>query len=75
MKVKSGSKNEINTVCRINKASVGMLSNKRMYYYMDQREKDDDSKEVFYVLVDNRKGKKELTEFDSIKDLEESLKK
>ena len=75
MKVKSGSKKEVNTVCRINKSSVDMLSNKRMYYYMDQRETEDDSKEVFYVLVDNRKGKKELTEFNSIKDLEESLKK
>lgn len=61
------------TVCRINKASLDSLSDKRMYYYMDF--KDDDSKEVFYVLVDNTKGKKTLTEYDSIKKLEEALKK
>ena len=61
------------TVCRINKSSLDSLSDKRMYYYMDFR--DDDSKEVFYVLVDNRKGKKILTEYDSIKKLEEALKK
>ena len=61
------------TVCRINKSSLDSLSDKRMYYYMDFR--DDDSKEVFYVLVDNRKEKKTLTEYDSIKKLEEALKK
>lgn len=66
-------KKEPETVCRINKASLDSLSDKRMYYYMDFR--DDDSKEVFYVLVDNRKGKKTLTEYDSIKKLEEALKK
>ena len=61
------------TVCRINKSSLDSLSDERMYYYMDFR--DDDSKEVFYVLVDNRKGEKTLTEYDSIKKLEEALKK
>jgi hypothetical protein len=61
------------TVCRINKSSLDSLSDERMYYYMDFR--DDDSKEVVYVLVDNRKGKKTLTEYDSIKKLEEALKK
>ena len=61
------------TVCRINKSSLDSLSDKRMYYYMDFR--DDDSKEVFYVLVDNRKGEKTLTEYDSINNIEEALKK
>ena len=61
------------TVCRINKSSLNSLNDKRMYYYMDFR--DDDSKEVFYVLVDNTKGKKILTEYDSINKLEEALKK
>lgn len=71
---KYSSKNDRNTVCRINKASVDLLSSKGLFYYMDQREKEDNSKEVFYVLVDNTKGKKELTEFNSIKKLEEALK-
>lgn len=74
MKVKSGSKTNQNTVCRINKSSVDMLSTKRLFYYVDQREKEDETKEVVYVLVDNTKGKKTLTEFDSIKKLEEAIK-
>lgn len=61
------------TVCRINKSSLDSLSDKRMYYYMDFR--NDDSEEVFYVLVDNRKGEKTLTEYDSINNIEEALKK
>lgn len=74
MKVKSGSKTDQNTVCRINKSSVDMLSTKRLFYYVDQRENEDETKEVIYVLVDNTKGKKKLTEFDSIKKLEEAIK-
>lgn len=74
MKVKSGSKTNQNTVCRINKSSVDMLSTKRLFYYVDQRENEDETKEVIYVLVDNTKGKKKLTEFDSIKKLEEAIK-
>ena len=74
MKVKSGSKTDQNTVCRINKSSVDMLATKRLFYYVDQREREDETKEAVYVLVDNTKGKKKLTEFDSIKKLEEAIK-
>lgn len=65
----------VETVCRINKGSVPMLSDKRMYYYMDKRENEDGDKEIFYVLVDNRKGKKDTKEFDSLADLEKHLQK
>ena len=71
MKVKSGKKEDENTVIRINKLSLDMLSTKGKYYYMDR---NPDTDEVYYVLVDNTKGKKKLTEFDSIKKLEEAIK-
>lgn len=71
MKVKSGKKEDKNPIVRINKSSLDMLSTKGKYYYMDLKE---DTDEVYYVLVDNTKGKKKLTEFDSIKKLEEAIK-
>lgn len=71
MKVKSGKKEDKDAIVRINKSSLDMLSTKGKYYYMDLKE---DTDEVYYVLVDNTKGKKKLTEFDSIKKLEEAIK-
>lgn len=71
MKVKSGKKEDKDAIVRINKSSLDMLSTKGKYYYMDRKP---DADEVFYVLVDNTKGKKKLTEFDSIKKLEEAIK-
>ena len=72
MKIK---KNEPSTVIRINKSDLDMLSAKRMYYYMDYTEDEEGNKDVFYVLVDNRKGKKETTKFDSLKELEAAVNK
>lgn len=75
MKIKTAKskKNEPSTVIRTNKASLPMLSAKRMYYYMDHKEDEEGNKEIFYVLVDNRKGKKEMTEYDSLKDMEKAV--
>ena len=77
MKVKTvkAKDNTPKTVIRTNKASVPMIREKRMYYYMDQKEDENGDKNIFYVLVDNRKGKKEISEFDSLSDLEKAVKK
>ena len=72
MKIK---KNEPSTVVRINKSELDMLSAKRMYYYIDYMKDEDGNKNIFYVLVDNRKGKKETTRFDSLKELEAAVNK
>lgn len=75
MRVKSGSKVKNESVCRINKASIPMINDKRKYYYMDFREDEEGEKQVYYVLLDNSKGKKETKEFDSLADLEKFLQK
>ena len=75
MRVKSGSKVKDESVCRINKASIPMITDRRRYYYMDFKEDGEGNKNVFYVLLDNSKGKKETKEFDSLSDLEKFLQK
>ena len=68
-------KNKNETVCRITKSSIPMINDKRRYYYMELKEDEEGEKQVYYVLLDNSKGKKETTEFDSLADLEKFLQK
>ena len=68
-------KDEIINIIRISKANVPSIQSKQVFYYIDSKKDEEGNIEgVTYVLVDNRKGKKEITEFNSIKDLEESIK-
>jgi hypothetical protein len=71
--MKKDKKNE--TLCRINKSSIPMITEKRRYYYMDIKEDEEGEKNVYYAILDNTKGKKEITEFDSLEELEKSLHK
>lgn len=66
--------NEVISVCRISKCNVPDIATKRMFYYIDKVIDEDDNEKVVYGLVDNRKGKKEIKEFNSIKELEEAIK-
>ena len=68
-------KDEIINIIRISKNNVPSIQSKQVFYYIDSK-KDEDGKiiGVSYFLLDNRKGKKEITEFDSIKELEDSIK-
>jgi hypothetical protein len=52
-----------------------MITEKRRYYYMDIKEDEEGEKKVYYAILDNTKGKKEITEFDSLEELEKSLHK
>lgn len=68
-------KNNIERIVRISKTNVPSIQSKQVFYYIDSK-KDEEGKiiGVSYFLLDNRKGKKEITEFDSLKDLEDSIK-
>lgn len=68
-------KDEIINIIRISKNNVPSIQSKQVFYYIDSK-KDEDGKiiGVSYFLLDNRKGKKEITEFDSLKKLEDSIK-
>jgi hypothetical protein len=68
-------KKEVNSIIRINKKNVPSIQSKGLFYYVDaNRNEEGDITNVIYGLVDNRKGKKVVKEFDSIKELEESIK-
>lgn len=66
-------KNE--TVCRITKSSIPMINDKRRYYYMELKEDEEGEKNVVYVLLDNTKGKKKTTEFESLEALSKFIDK
>ena len=68
-------KNNIERIVRISKTNVPSIQSKQVFYYIDSK-KDEEGKiiGVSYFLLDNRNGKKKITEFDSLKDLEDSLK-
>lgn len=68
-------KNNIERIVRISKTNVPSIQSKQVFYYIDSK-KDEEGKiiGVSYFLLDNRKGKKEITEFDSLKELEDSIK-
>lgn len=68
-------KKEVNSIIRINKKNVPSIQSKGLFYYVDAtRNEEGDITNVIYGLVDNRKGKKVVKEFDSIKELGESIK-
>ncbi len=64
-------KNEVKVVHRTNKLSADMLQAKELFYYQDV----DDEGNMLYVLLDNRKGKKKLTNYNSIEELDKAVKK
>lgn len=68
-------KDEIINIIRISKSNVPSIQSKQVFYYIDSK-KDEEGKVigVSYFLLDNRKGKKDIKEFDSLKALEDSLK-
>lgn len=68
-------KNKNETVCRITKPSIPMINDKRRYYYMELREDEEGEKQVVYVLLDNTKGKKKTTEFESLEALSKFIDK
>ena len=74
MRVRSGSNAIRPSVCRITKSQVNILTAKKLFYYIDQRVDDNGEKRFFYVLVDNTKGDRKITEFDSMKDMEKAVK-
>ena len=68
-------KNPIINVIRIDKKNVPSIQSKQVFYYIDTNKNEEgEITGVSYFLLDNRKGKKEITEFESIEDLEKSLK-
>ena len=68
-------KDEIINIIRISKSNVPSIQSKRVFYYIDTKKNEEGNIEkVVYILVDNRKGKKEITEFESIEDLKNSIK-
>lgn len=68
-------KDEIINIIRISKFNVPSIQSKRVFYYIDTKKNEEGNIEkVVYILVDNRKGKKEITEFESIEDLKNSIK-
>ena len=68
-------KDEIINIIRISKSNVPSIQSKQVFYYIDSK-KDEEGKiiGVSYFLLDNRNGKKKITEFDSLKELEDSIK-
>ena len=68
-------KDEIINIIRISKSNVPSIQSKRVFYYIDTKKNEEGNiDKVVYILVDNRKGKKEITEFESIEDLKNSIK-
>ena len=68
-------KDEIINIIRISKSNVPSIQSKQVFYYIDSKKDEEGNIEkVVYILVDNRKGKKEITEFESIEDLKNSIK-
>ena len=74
MRVRSGSDEKRQSVCRVNKNQLNMITAKRLYYYIDQKIDDDGEKKFYYVLVDNTKGNMKISEFESMQDLEKAVK-
>lgn len=64
-----------NTVCRINKAKLDMISAKGLFYYIDRKENENGEIIPVFVLVDNTKGKMKITEYDSLEAMEKVVKK
>lgn len=63
------------TVVRINKSQLDSLSSKKLFYYIDTVQDEDNEKKVIFGLVNNLNGKNKIKEFDSFKNLEKEVKK
>ena len=68
-------KNPVTNVIRIQKVNAPSIQSKQVFYYIDtKKDEEGNITGVSYFLLDNRKGKKDIKEFDSLKALEDSLK-